>query len=163
MTFLARSFLVWLMLLAIPFQGYASATMMLCAPNPGAHPAAHTQAGMPVVPQMAAVHDHAAMLAAQAADASTSSDHTGQANDAMHMGEGGHASGSAHATHGKGTHDSVKCGAAAACCIGAVLVSSTVPALAALDVDSEAIPFHSDFLPAVDLAHPERPPQGLHF
>ncbi|NRR31816.1 hypothetical protein HSX11_16685 [Oxalobacteraceae bacterium] len=113
---------------------------------------------MTMPPQMAAVHDHAAMLAAQAVDPAVPSDHVGQAMDSAT----GHASDSAHASHGKGAHDGVKCGAAAACCIGAVLVSSSMPALAALDVASEAIPFHSDFLPAVDLAHPERPPQGLH-
>jgi hypothetical protein len=30
----------------------------------------------------------------------------------------------------------------------------------ALPLASRMVPFYSEFLPAVDLAHPERPPQG---
>ncbi|QGZ42582.1 hypothetical protein IP92_04788 [Pseudoduganella flava] len=54
---LFRSLLLWFLLAGIPFQGFASATMLLCAP---------------AVPENAAPmkqgthHDHAAMLAAQA-------------------------------------------------------------------------------------------------
>lgn len=55
MTVVLRSLLLWLMLLAVPFQGYAAAAMP-CAPAITA--AAH-----------AATHDHAAMLASQHASA----------------------------------------------------------------------------------------------
>src|SRR4051812_131265 len=52
-----RSLIVWLMLLALPYQGYASATMLLCvAPVTTAGPAEH--GAMPSGP-----HDHAAMMA----------------------------------------------------------------------------------------------------
>jgi hypothetical protein len=58
MTVLLRSLVVWLLLLAVPYQGYASATMMLCAA-----PASAQATAMP-----AGAHDHAAMMAAQAHD-----------------------------------------------------------------------------------------------
>jgi hypothetical protein len=121
MTVLLRSLIVWLMLLALPYQGYASATMLLCiAPAT----AASEQAAMPSGP-----HDHAAMMAAQA--------HEG----------------------GKSTHNGVKCGGTACCAAAAPVLALAVNA-PALPLVSIAVPFYSDFLPAVDLAHPERPPQG---
>lgn len=55
MTVVLRSLLLWLMLLAVPFQGYAAAAMP-CAPAIAAA-------------QQAATHDHAAMLASQQASA----------------------------------------------------------------------------------------------
>lgn len=51
---LLQSLLVWLLLLALPFQGYASATMLPCAPARAA-------------PMAAAHHDHSKMLADQQA------------------------------------------------------------------------------------------------
>jgi hypothetical protein len=48
---LVKSLIVWLMLVAIPFQGFASASMLLCAP---------IQA--PTVEMAAADHDHHAMM-----------------------------------------------------------------------------------------------------
>jgi len=61
---LARSLLVWLMLLALPFQGMASAAMLSCAH--GSTPAAvagaeghcHEQAAQPAADPHADVHDH---------------------------------------------------------------------------------------------------------
>jgi hypothetical protein len=129
MTVLLRSLIVWLMLLALPYQGYAAATMMLCvAPATTAGPA---QAAMPSGP-----HDHAALMAAQAAHA----DHS-------------------HGNDGQSTHSSVKCSGSACCAAGApvLALALNVPALQPVSV---AVPFYSEFLPAVDLAHPERPPQG---
>ena len=54
-----NTLLVWLLLLAVPFQGFASATMLLCAPMT----VQTVDAGMHAMP---AGHDHQAMLAAQA-------------------------------------------------------------------------------------------------
>jgi hypothetical protein len=126
MIVLLRSLVVWLMLLALPYQGYASATMLLCIA-----PATAAQSGPAAMPS--GPHDHAAMMAAQA--------HEG--------GKSGH----------NASHNGVKCGGTACCAAAA-----PVPALAmnepALPLVSIAIPFYADFLPAVDLAHPERPPQG---
>lgn len=141
MTVLLRSLVVWLMLLALPYQGYAAAAMMVCAPAPGTM--LHTaMQEMPSGP-----HDHAAMLAAMAQDqqhhadaASFSAAHTG------HGGDAGHA------------HGSVKCGGAACCIAGAPALSQLI-AMPVLPAVSGAIAFYSEFLPAVDLAHPERPPQ----
>lgn len=57
MKVLFRSLLLWLLLLALPFQGVASASMLLCAPlGAAAQPASQARA-------MPAGHDHAAMHA----------------------------------------------------------------------------------------------------
>jgi hypothetical protein len=137
MTVLLRSLIVWLMLLALPYQGYASATMLLCiAPATAAGSSAH--AGMPSGP-----HDHAAMMAAQADE-----DH---ASHASHQ----------HGDDGQSAHNGTKCGGTACCAAAAPVLTPALEVPAPLLV-SVAVPFYSDFLPAVDLAHPERPPQGLH-
>ncbi len=132
MTVLLRSFLVWLMLLALPYQGYASAQMLLCvAPAPAK--VAHDAMAMPSGP-----HDHAAMMAARSA-------HAQHDNDS-------NASQSGH-------HTSSKCTGSACCAAAAPLLTLDVTA-PALPLAARLIAFYSDFLPAVDLAHPERPPQG---
>ena len=100
MTVLLRSLVVWLLLLAVPYQGYASATMMLCAASAQATATAapHTMS-MP-----AGAHDHAAMMAAQAHD--------------------GHAhGGDAKSAH---THNTVKCGGSACCAAGAPVLAHEV-------------------------------------
>ncbi len=129
MTVLLRSLIVWLMLLALPYQGYASATMMLCvAPATATTSGSSTQAAMPSGP-----HDHAAMMAAQV-----------------------------HKDHaGKSAHSTMKCGGTA-CCAAAAPMLATMGSVPLLPLVSVTIPFYSNFLPAVDLAHPERPPQGHH-
>jgi hypothetical protein len=132
MTVLLRSLVVWLMLLALPYQGYAAAAMMVCAPVAESSPHEAMQ-DMPHGP-----HDHAAMLAAMAQDQPDGS--------------------SSHAGH---AHGSVKCGGAA-CCIAGAPVMSDLAVMPVLPAVSGAIAFYSGFLPAVDLAHPERPPQA-HF
>ncbi|MEV4781850.1 hypothetical protein [Burkholderia sp. LMU1-1-1.1] len=128
---LLRTFIVWLLLLALPYQGYASAAMMLCLP---AAPAAAEQMSMP-----AGSHDHAAMMAAM------QDQHQEASSDQ-----------SAHAGH---SHGGIKCGGAACCVAGAPFMAQTI-AVPVLPAVSSAIPFHSEILRAVDLAHPERPPQG---
>jgi hypothetical protein len=122
MTVLFRSFVVWLMLLALPYQGYASAQMLLCVAPATTGTAAATQMAMPDGP-----HDHAAMLAAQKSD---------KANP----------------------HTNMKCSGSACCAAAAPLLALAIPT--PLLPSATAVPFYSDFLPAVDLAHPERPPQG---
>ncbi len=126
MTVLLRSLVVWLMLLALPYQGFASAQMLLCvAPATGGA----TSMAMPAGP-----HDHATMMAAQA-----KADH-------------GHHDGAS-------SHTSMKC-SGSACCAAAAPVLALTLADPALPTVSRVLAFYSDFLPAVDLAHPERPPQG---
>ena len=133
---LFRTFIVWLMVLALPYQGYASASMMLCAPAaPAVSAAGHT--AMPAGP-----HDHAAMMAAMHdQERQISPDQPDQ---------------SSHAGH---NHGGIKCGGAACCVAGAPFMAQTI-AVPVLPAVSSAIPFHSEFPRAVDLAHPERPPQG---
>ena len=60
-----RVIALWLMLVALPFQGFASASMLLCATGSPAKPAAQAGPG--------GEHDHAAMLASaqQAGDSGT--------------------------------------------------------------------------------------------
>jgi hypothetical protein len=123
MTVLLRSLIVWLMLLALPYQGYASATMLLCVA-----PATAAAAGS------SGPHDHAAMMAAQA-----------------QQDKGDHVAKSAHSI--------MKCGGTA-CCVAAAPLLAPTAGMPVAPLVSISIPFYSDFLPAVDLAHPERPPQG---
>ena len=136
MTVFFRSLIVYCMLLALPYQGYAAAAMMACLPaaHAAATPAA-THMAMPTGP-----HDHAAMMAAVAHEQSaTSSTHA-----------------ASHAGH---IHGSAKCGGSACCVAGAPVMADmlSVPALPAV---SGAVALYADYLPAVDLAHPERPPQA---
>lgn len=117
--------LIWLMLLAVPVQGFASATMMLCEPV-----AASSKAGAAVGP-----HDHAAMLAAQADSRQDQPATAGQ-----------HAAG--------------KCGVCAACCLGIVMISTTLPGAPVLDFVPQHHATATTFLPSVIPDHPERPPQA---
>ncbi|WP_145647297.1 hypothetical protein [Pseudoduganella lurida] len=124
---LLRTLLLWFLLAGIPFQGFASATMLFCGPQP-APPAA------PAMPMPDGPHDHAAMLAAQAHEAST------------------------HHDSGTG-HSHAKCASAAACCAGAALAPA-LPAAPSLPAGhSVTIPFVAMAPAAVDLAGPERPPR----
>lgn len=186
MTALFRSFIVWLMLLALPFQGYAAASMMLCAP---AAPA-------PLMEMEQPGHDHAAMMAALHAghgnhSAASAMQPVGSAQPTAAPGDGvaalpaqlDHAAqdaatrgdqpavssaqvdaGAQHAMHGghaaKSAHGGIKCGGAAACCVGAALAPDCTLALPALASPSAPVSFYSDTIPAVHLAHPERPPQA---
>ena len=151
MTVLFRTLFVWLLLLAIPYQGYASATMLLCAQMEQGN---HTSASASVVAHgQPAVHDHAAMMAAAAHSAHAGGNHASQAAD----GSSAASSAPPHHHDGKSAHCS-----GAACC--AAVATAFVPAMTVpvLTATSSAVPFYSAYLPAVDLAHPERPPQGAH-
>jgi len=152
MTVVFRSIVVWLMLLALPVQGFASATMMPCAD--GMHGAASAATAAP--PQ----HDHAAMLAAAAgahdgvAAASPYGDHAAAATAGITPMQN-------HHDHAVGGHGSLKCGGAA-CCAGVALAPCMPSLLPALPGASAPISMYAGFLPAVDPEHPERPPQGQH-
>lgn len=132
MKIVLRALLVWLMLLAVPFQGFASASMLLCAPI-----SKTADAASQVAAAGQGMHDHAAMLAAHDVQA--------EGQDADDGGAGGH--GSAH------------CAATSACCVGALLASS-LPELPAQAASSQRIPFYSGVPSAVDLAGLERPPRA---
>lgn len=123
--------LVWLLLLALPFQGFASATMLPCAPVQS--PAA--MAAAPVM-DMSVPHDHQKMLAAHKA----ALDH--------------HQAGDKATAH----HEGGNCKSCAACCPGNIMV--TAFEIVAATPHFAIVPFTTGFIPVVDLALPERPPQA---
>jgi len=133
--FFVRSLLLWLLVLALPFQGFASARMLACAPVAAPAQAAHDHQAMMLAMQ-GKPHDHAAMLRAMA----------GQAAHTAHDGHDGH-------------HESAKPGSCAACCIGAAMAPIVLPSLALLPPASTSIPFRAGHVPSVDPVLPERPPR----
>ena len=140
MNSLLRTVIVWLVLLAVPFQGFAAAAMLGCA---GGHLPA------PVV----------TTVATPAADL-----HAQHAMHAMHAMDDGasHAAATAHDGgdgHGMQHHGSAKCGACAACSIGAAMAPAPALALAVHAPPLLAVPFAAGHVPSVDLALPERPPR----
>jgi len=126
-----RSLLVCFLLLALPFQAFASASMRPLA----VRPAASAHAAMAA--QLPPCHHGAAMAAS--VDGKV---HDGDADDA-------------------GQHAKGKCGSCAACCVGAALASGASAALAQAPSRFDSIPFRAGYLPSVDPVHPERPPSTL--
>jgi len=116
----------------------AAITITAIAVAATATAAADAHMAMPADP-----HDHAAMMAALQ---QAHSEHAAQSSD----------NASSHAGH---THGSAKCGGSACCVAGAPVLADllSVPVLPAV---SSAVAFYAEYLPAVDLAHPERPPQA---
>ena len=161
MKILFKSLLVWLLLLALPFQGYASATMLPCAPKQ-ASAAMHDMKHMANMTNMATMsapgHDHQKMLAAQAAARETqpaahhaqATVHDGQ-GAAMHGASGGDGVSTSH-------HDGGNCKSCAACCPANLM--SMALRVAADSPHFAVAPFITGFVPVVDLALPERPPQA---
>jgi hypothetical protein len=120
MTVLLRSFVVWLMLLALPYQGYASAQMLLCVvPAPGRH---HAMACQPVRTIMQPCWPRICMMAT---------------------------------SHPVTQHEMQRLGMLRRCRAGS---GAGVPAPVLPSLSAAVVLFR--FPPAVDLAHPERPPQG---
>jgi hypothetical protein len=138
-----RRALVWLMLLAIPFQGIASAGMVACAHAASQQPMV-TMSSVPMQHDVSSGHCHdtgapAAMHASALPDHPSSAHHQVQHQD--------------HQDHDE------RCSACAACCIGAAMAGApTIPAppqtLSARLTDAP-----TGRLEAVDLALPERPPR----
>ena len=136
-----RTLLVWLLLLALPFQGLASAAMLPCAAGMPAPAVAMAVAMTPAMAMDGAAHDHAAMLKATAARAQDGHCDAGP--------NGGHHGGEAKS-----------CAAScAACCVGAAMAPAMPPALALTPSHFISIPFRAGHVPSVDLALPDRPPR----
>ena len=128
---LFKSLIVWLMFAAIPFQGFAAASMLTCAPMqvalhasaPAAMPAGHCDS-------MKAAQHHAAASA-----------------DATHQTSSHH-------------HAAGKCNTCASCCFGAVMAPlSAVVRVPGETCALADFAFQSIHVPAVDLDLPERPPK----
>lgn len=118
------------MLLAIPFQGIASAAMLTCAHDAGQ------------APQHAAPMQHADAASGHCQDAEADVQAT-----------------SSHAQQpGDHEHDS-RCSACAACCMGAAMAPAPAVAPAPQTSPTRLIAAATGRLAAVDLAHPERPPR----
>ena len=146
MNTILRSLIVWLVLLAVPFQGFASAAMLACAPGHGvpsgiavtetAHgndaPHADAHGGAHAAAQDRSCHEHASLA------------HSGpDKTDAP-----GHGNGHA-------------CSACSACSIGAAIAPAMLPSLAVHAPPLLTAPFADGHVPSVDLALPERPPRPL--
>jgi hypothetical protein len=135
-----KALIVWVMLLAVPLQGFASATMLLCAPLP-----------------VSAEHEHPD-VEVETADGHSEmeTDSTSRHTHAANVASARHAHSPANADH----HANSKCGSCASCCSGAAMSPSFASALPVLAPQFEVIPFASGHVPTVDLALPERPPRA---
>ena len=140
MNTILRSLIVWLVLLAVPFQGFASAAMLACGaghatpaqaamPHVG-HAMTHGMAGHDMSGHDMAAHDHASMAHAASSQPDTF-DHGG-----AHL-----------------------CSACSACSIGAAIAPALLPALAVHAAPLLSVPIDDGRLPSVHLALPERPPR----
>ena len=146
MGLLIRALLIWLLVLAVPAQGAAAATMAFCGPNHhGGGAAAQMQVAAPAKHahhggDVASEHEHpqATAVADEASSVSTAADASAKVSDA-----------SKH-----------KCSVCASCCsVGAILSSVlAVPApVVAATVFSAVVPSVDTF--AAD--GPDRPPRML--
>lgn len=137
-----KSLIIWFLLLAVPFQGFASATMLMCAPITPAL----TSASDAIIP---ATHDHAAMMAVSL----QGHDHYGAiATSAATKGASAKLASSGH-------HTDAKCNSCAACCCGALMPPSYQTTVVIEAPNFPAFGFDSVAMPKVDLAFPERPPK----
>jgi len=124
-----RRALVWLLLLAIPFQGIASAGMLACTHAAMQH---GSVTAVTAPHHMAAGADHCHDAGPQVATATD---------------------------HAPTDHDQERCSACAACCIGATMAGApTIPA-APQTLSTRLIEAATGRPEAVDLALPERPPR----
>jgi hypothetical protein len=123
MRFLTRTLLAWLLMLAIPVQGFAATAMLLCAS--GHQSKAHAAA------QSNHAQHQASHGSAHAGHDQAHSTHAG-AGASIHAGAGAsiHADAGAtiHADAGATSHahapDKGKCSACASCCVGTALVAA---------------------------------------
>lgn len=130
MNTLLRSLIVWLLMLALPYQGVAAAAMAACGPVQRAQ----VQAMPLAVPTQHGAHVaqhppcHEAVAVAQAGEKQV---HTGN----------------------------VKCAHCAACAIGIAVLPAGFPPLAVHAPPAASHPAADGRLPSVHLAQPERPPR----
>ena len=144
MGLLIRALFIWLLVLAVPAQGAAAATMAFCGPNHhGGGAAAQMQATAPTDPApndgvAATDHDHPQAAAVADEDSSASM---------------------ASVASAKGSHASKhKCSACASCCSVGVILSSVL----AVPVPVFTPTVFSAVVPSVDTfaaEGPDRPPR----
>jgi hypothetical protein len=142
MGLIVRTLLIWLLVLAVPAQGAAAATMAFCGPN-------HHGGGLPVaeVSATAAEHSHQGHgMAGHELDVDATSDVVGT-DEASAIGKASQAA-------------KQKCSVCASCCsLGAIL--TTVPVVPATD---SAPTVFITVVPTVDAFAadgPDRPPRNV--
>lgn len=144
MGLLIRTLLIWLLVLAVPAQGLAAATMAFCGPNHHGGDSASTASQLGSNPAEHAHHGDAAP--APELEASAPADEAG-ADDASAISKASHAA-------------QQKCSACASCCsLGAML--TTVPVIPV--ADSAPMVFAA-VVPTVDpfaADGPDRPPRNV--
>jgi hypothetical protein len=128
---LLRSLIVWLLLLALPYQGVAAAAMAACGPAQ-AMPAAVAAPHRMQAAQHPPCHEGAAIA--------PSGDKQKQQEQQAHAG-------------------SAKCAHCAACAIGIAVLPAGFPPLAVHAPPAASHPAADGHLPSVHLAQPERPPR----
>jgi hypothetical protein len=127
-----RLLLVCFLMLALPFQAFAAASMRL----PVAHATTHVAASVPEASAVELPPCHQRLKVAVTTVKSTHDGHAGQ--------------------HAKG-----KCGTCAACNVGAAMAPGLPAALTLAPPRAVSIPFRAGYLPSVDPVLPERPPSTL--
>lgn len=138
-----KTILLWWLLFAFPFQGFAASSMLFCKSSHHALSVASIEAAGSGMQQSDhhgnanhhAMHDHTAHAAmapdASALDHSSSYDsHQSPQSDKSDKSQKSNA-----------PHDMSKCSACAACCVGAAIPSSLDSMLLATESNSEPIPF----------------------
>ena len=133
---IVRTLLVCFLLLALPFQAFAAASML---PRVGL--------GQPDASMHASMHD------APAAELPPCHQQMGM--QAAPMDDNPH-------DHQSGQQAKSKCGASAACCVAAAPAPCLPATLAPPPPGTASIPFRAGHLPSVDPVLPERPP-STHF
>lgn len=130
-----RTLMIWLMLLALPLQGFAAAFMPFCE---SVGSSVHSV-------DLVSLFDHA----------------TAQNHEHAVVGEHhDHANHHAISHHEGGTlHSDAKCGTCAACCVGATMLSSDIVKLSFRPSIAERLSVALIFPLSIILATPERPPQ----
>ena len=125
--------------MAVPFQGFASATMLACA----------SDSSMSVALDRTTLTVHNAAIVG---------DQTGELSEHCRAMA---ASAHDHAGKSKPGHDaSAKCKVCAACHVGAAFMSSGVNRIQVNTQQFTTVPFDLGAVAVVDLALPERPPQA---
>ena len=143
---LLKPFVLWFLLIAVPFQGYAAATMMCCgsAHSKGAEHAAQAST------MQGSMHSHLPGM---------DHDHDG---DAVTTGNATESDSGAH-HHDGGTSKRLtfKCSTCASCCVGAALVQTSDHSFGVAPLNSSRISFHSRYFYRFVPETLERPPYRL--
>jgi hypothetical protein len=139
-----RRFLSWLLMLAIPLQGIAASTMLLCGPSLDRQQVA-----------VEAVHDHHAPHDGASAAHSHDRHHADADADAADT-----AAGSGTHSPASADHPKAKCSVCASCCSGVAIVATPLTTAVSEQHESYTVFLATDFEP-VFIAGPEKPPRSF--